>query len=97
MTTVGKGGAAGAPVALTAAKLGMLMLWGGAAIKVGSISAAAASTAWYATTPALIAAGAAVTAGAVTAIAIASRKTNAPNTPTPATRLPPPPSFPGQQ
>jgi hypothetical protein len=99
MTTVAKGSAAQAPVALTAAKIGMLMLWGGAAIKVGSLSgAAAASTAWYATTPALIAASAvAVTAGTVAVIAIAGRKDNPPAPPTPATRIPNPPAFPGAQ
>jgi hypothetical protein len=97
MTTVAKGSAAQAPVALTAAKIGMLMLWGGAAIKVGSLSgAAAASTAWYATTPAIIAGSAAVVAGTVAAIAIASKK-ETPAGPNPATRIPNPPTFPGVQ
>jgi hypothetical protein len=97
MTTVAKGGAAKAPVALTAAKIGMIMLWGGAAIKVGSLSAAAAaSTAWYATTPAIIAGSAAVVAGTVAAIAIASKKEN-PAASNPATRIPNPPTFPGIQ
>ncbi len=98
MTTVAKGGAARAPVALTAAKAGMLMLWGGAAIKVGSLSgAAAASTAWYATTPAIIAGSAAVVAGTVAAIAIASKKETPASPPNPATRIPNPPTFPGVQ
>jgi ferric-dicitrate binding protein FerR (iron transport regulator) len=97
MTTVAKGAAAKAPVALTAAKLGFLMLWGGAAIKVGSMSGAAAATAWYASTPALIAASAAaVTAGTVAAIVIATKKDDTPE-PTPASRIPGPPGFPGQQ
>jgi hypothetical protein len=98
MTTVAKGAAAKTPVALTAARIGMIMLWGGAAIKVGSLSAAAASTAWYATTPALIAASAAaVTAGTVAAIAIASKKDNPTAPATPAPRIPNPPTFPGSQ
>ncbi len=98
MTTVAKGSAAKAPVALTAARIGMILLWGGAAIKVGSLSAAAATTAWYATTPALIAASAAaVTAGTVAAIAIASKKDNTPTAATPAPRIPNPPTFPGSQ
>ena len=98
MTTVAKGSAAQAPVALTAAKVGMLLLWGGAAIKLGSLSgAAAASTAWYATTPAIIAGSAAVVAGTVAAIAIAGKKNNPPAGPNPATRIPNPPTFPGSQ
>jgi hypothetical protein len=95
MTTVGKGSSAKAPVAMTAARLGMMMLWGGAAIKVGSLGSAA-TTAWYASTPAIIAgSAAAVTAGTVAAIAIASKKDNQPSGPTPATRIPGPPTFPG--
>ncbi|HTY09409.1 MAG TPA: FecR domain-containing protein [Candidatus Edwardsbacteria bacterium] len=97
MSTAVKGGAARAPVALTAARIGMIMLWGGAAIKVGSLSAAAASTAWYATTPALIAASATAVAGTVAAIAIAGKKDNTTPAATPAPRIPNPPTFPGSQ
>jgi len=96
MTTVGKGAAAKAPVAMTAAKLGMMMLWGGAAIKVGSLGTAA-TTAWYASAPAIIAASvAAVAAGTVAAIAIASKKDEPPGGPG-SPKIPDPPTFPGQQ
>ncbi|MDI6739230.1 MAG: FecR family protein [Candidatus Edwardsbacteria bacterium] len=94
MTTVAKGAAAKAPAAMTAAKIGFMMLWGGAAIKVGSLGAAAATTAWYAGTPAIIAASVAVAAGTVAAIAIAGKKEETPAEPAPAARIPGPPIFP---
>jgi hypothetical protein len=96
MTTVPKGGAARPPVAMTAAKIGLLMLWGGAAIKVGSLGSAA-STAWYASTPAIIAASAvAVAAGTVAAVAIANKKDTPSGGGSGPTSIPNPPTLPGQ-
>lgn len=96
MTTVPKGGSARTPVAMTAAQIGMIMMWGGAAIKVGSLGAAA-GTAWYASAPALIAASAAVVAAAtVTTIAIVSGKDETPSGGGSGPAIPAPPGFPGQ-
>ncbi|GEM_PF-998839 len=93
MTTVPRGGAARKPSAMTAAQVGFMMLWGGAAIKVGSLGAAA-STAWYASAPALVAASAvAVAAGTATAIAIATKKGDPPSGGGP-TNIPGPPGLP---
>lgn len=95
MTTVPKGGSARTPMAMTAAQIGMMMLWGGEAIKVGSLGAAS-STAWYASAPVLVAAAAtAIVAAAVTTVAIVSDKGEPPSG-SGSTTIPTPPGFPGQ-
>lgn len=96
MTTVARGDAAKPPVAMTTAQIGFMMLWGGAAIKVGSLGTAA-TTAWYAGTPALIAASAvAVAAGTAAAIAIAGKKDEPAGGGSQTPTIPGPPTFPGQ-
>ncbi|MDO9391894.1 MAG: FecR family protein [bacterium] len=91
-TTVSKGDSARHPVAMTAAKISFMMLWAGAAIKLGSMGAATA-TAWYASTAAIVTGATAVVAGSVAAIIIANSGDE--ETPaTPAKTIPGPPGWP---
>jgi len=92
MTVVAKGDSARSPAPMGAAKIAFIMMWGGAAIKLGSMGAAAAS-AWYASTPALVGGAAAVAVGTTAAIIIANQKKDEPG-PAPATRIPNPPGWP---
>ncbi len=93
MITVAKGDSAKNPVAMTAAKIAFITMWAGAAIKIGSMSSAAA-TAWYASTPAIIGGAAVVATAAI--IIIASGGDEEPPAETPTKTIPAPPGWPGQ-
>jgi hypothetical protein len=91
-TVVSKGDSARHPVAMSAAKISFMMLWAGAAIKLGSMGAATA-TAWYASTAAIVSGATALVAGTVAAIIIANSGED--ETPaTPAKTIPGPPGWP---
>ncbi len=92
MTVVSRGDSARSPVPMTAAKIAFIMMWGGAAIKIGSLGAAAAG-AWYTSTAAIVGGTAAVAVGTAAAIIISGQKEE-PAEPTPATRIPNPPGWP---
>ena len=93
MITVAKGDSARNPVAMTAAKIAFITMWAGAAIKIGSMSSAAA-TAWYASTPAIIGGAALVATAAI--IIIASGGDDEPPAETTTKTIPAPPGWPGQ-
>jgi len=90
-TVVAQGDSARSPFPMAAAKLAFIMMWGGAAIKIGSLGAASA-TAWYASTPFLVGATA-VAAGTAAAVIISSQKEEPP-APKPSTTIPNPPGWP---
>jgi len=90
-TTVARGDSAKHPVAMTAAKISFMLLWAGAAIKLGSMGAATA-TAWYTSTAAIVTGATAVVAG--TAALIIGGGGNGGTTPTPAKTIPGPPGWP---
>lgn len=91
-TVVAKGDSARSPYPMAAAKLAFIMMWGGAAIKLGSLGAAAAG-AWYTSTAAIVGGAAAVAVGTAAAIIISSGGDEPPG-PTPATPIPNPPGWP---
>ncbi len=90
-TVVAKGNSARSPYPMAAAKLAFIMMWGGAAIKIGSMGAAAAG-AWYTSTAAIVGGATALVVGTAAAIIIAGGE----ETPaqTPATPIPNPPGWP---
>ena len=90
-TTVAKGDSAKRPVAMTAAKISFMLLWAGAAIKLGSMGAATA-TAWYASTAAIVTGATAVVAGV--AVAIIAGGGDEGSSSTPAKTIPGPPGWP---
>ncbi len=91
-TVVARGDSARSPVPLAAAKLAFIMMWGGAAVKIGSMGAAAAG-AWYTSTAAIVGGAAAVAVGTAAAIIISGGGDEPPG-PTPAARIPGPPGWP---
>ena len=91
-TVVAKGDSARTPLPMTAAKLAFIMMWGGAAVKVGSMGAAAAG-AWYTSTAAIVGGAATVAVATVAAVIIATKKDEAPG-PAPAPRINDPPGWP---
>jgi hypothetical protein len=92
-TTVARGDSARKPVMMTAAKIAFIAAWAGAAVKIGSLGAAAA-TAWYATTPALIGGAAAAAAVATTVVIVATKRENPPLPPASKPTIPAPPGWP---
>lgn len=91
-TVVARGDSARSPVPMAAAKLAFIMMWGGAAVKIGSMGAAAAG-AWYTSTAAIVGGAAAVAVGTAAAI-ILSGGGDEPPGPSPATPIPNPPGWP---
>lgn len=91
-TVVAKGDSARSPVPMAAAKLAFIMMWGGAAVKIGSLGSSAAG-AWYTSTAAIVGGAAAVAVGAAAAIIIAGGG-DEPSGPAPATPIPNPPGWP---
>lgn len=91
-TVVAKGDSARSPFPMAAAKLAFIMMWGGAAIKIGSLGAASA-TAWYASTPFIVGSAAAVAVGTAAAVIISNQKDEPPPQ-KPATPIPNPPGWP---
>lgn len=91
-TVIAKGDSARSPVPMAAAKLAFIMMWGGAAVKIGSLGAAAAG-AWYTSTAAIVGGAAAVAVGTAAAVIISSGG-DEPSGPTPATPIPNPPGWP---
>jgi ferric-dicitrate binding protein FerR (iron transport regulator) len=91
-TVVAKGDSARSPYPMAAAKLAFIMMWGGAAVKIGSMGSAAAG-AWYTSTAAIVGGTAAVVVGAAAAIIIAGGGDEPPG-PAPATTIPNPPGWP---
>jgi ferric-dicitrate binding protein FerR (iron transport regulator) len=91
-TVIAKGDSARSPVPMAAAKLAFIMMWGGAAVKIGSLGAAAAG-AWYTSTAAIVGGAAAVAVGTAAAVIISSGGEE-PAGPAPATPIPNPPGWP---
>lgn len=91
-TVIAKGDSARSPFPMAAAKLAFIMMWGGAAIKIGSMGAAAAG-AWYTSTAAIVGGAAAVAVGTAAAVIISSGG-GEPQGPQPATPIPNPPGWP---
>ena len=89
--TVAKGDSAKAPVAMTAAKISFMLLWAGAAIKLGSMGAATVS-AWYASTAAIVTGATAVVAGTAALIIAGGGDDETPATPS--KTIPGPPGWP---
>jgi 3-oxoacyl-(acyl-carrier-protein) synthase len=76
---------------MTAAKISFMLLWAGAAIKLGSMGAATV-TAWYASTAAIVTGATAVVAGTAALIIAGGGDDETPATP--AKTIPGPPGWP---